>query len=69
MNQVECHPLLNQGKLLAFCHENKIHLTAYSPLGSNGKDVDNLFRNLKLLENEKLIKMAEKYKHNSVEGC
>jgi diketogulonate reductase-like aldo/keto reductase len=31
-NQVELHPYLYQDELLAFCHENNIVLTAYSPL-------------------------------------
>ena len=39
MNQVECHPYFQQEDLFAFCKENEIHLTAYSPLGSFGRPV------------------------------
>ncbi|KAK2575283.1 hypothetical protein KPH14_008135 [Odynerus spinipes] len=34
MNQVECHPSLNQKKLREFCAKRNIAITAYSPLGS-----------------------------------
>lgn len=37
LNQVELHPLLQQPDLLAFCAEQAIHVTAYSPLGSGDR--------------------------------
>merc|ERR1711892_180551 len=55
-NQVECHPFLNQAKLLAFCQERGVTLTAYSPLARPKPGVLGLF------DQPKLKAFGEKYK-------
>jgi len=42
VNQVEAHPLLPQDDLAAYCKEQNIHITAYSPLGNNSWGRENL---------------------------
>lgn len=50
LNQVECHPYLQQNELKEFCAKHNIYVEAWSPL-MNGKDV---------LQNDVIQKIAEK---------
>lgn len=60
MNQVECHPYLNQAKLLRYCQERGIALTAYSPLGSPGR-LDPRLQEPYLIEDPLVKLLAKKH--------
>ncbi|XP_014690478.3 aldo-keto reductase family 1 member C23 isoform X1 [Equus asinus] len=60
-NQVECHPYLNQSKLLDFCKSKDIVLVAYSALGTQREHwIDH--SSPVLLDDPVLCAMAKKYK-------
>lgn len=62
MNQVELHPFLQQHELMAFCQENGIHLTAYSPLGSGDRSEEMKAENEpSLLEDPVINEIAKKH--------
>lgn len=56
-NQVECHPNLNQRKLIDFSAKRNITITAYSPLGrphtSSGAKL--------AISDTKVLELAQKY--------
>ncbi|KAF5289444.1 hypothetical protein FQR65_LT11817 [Abscondita terminalis] len=59
MNQVECHPYMNQKPLIEFCKSKDIVVTGYSPLGSPGREEAST--QPKLLEDPKLAEIAKKH--------
>ncbi|CAG2102605.1 unnamed protein product, partial [Medioppia subpectinata] len=63
-NQVEVHPYLAQTKLKKFCEDRGITLTAYSPLGNPGSQVNTASDKDKLLKDPVVNRLATKYKKN-----
>lgn len=68
VNQVECHPYLQQTELLDFCNKNLIVMTAYSPLGSPDR-ADALKRKNepKLLEDKTISEIAARLNTTSAQ--
>lgn len=61
-NQVESHPYLAQKKLIEFCREKGIPMTAYSPLGNPGSAYNSNPDKRNILEDPLVTKLAKKYK-------
>lgn len=62
VNQVECHPYLQQKKLLEFCQSHGIHMTAYSPLGSASTDPN-------VLDDPVIKNIAKKHQCSPAQVC
>ncbi|XP_053574921.1 aldo-keto reductase family 1 member C1 isoform X2 [Bombina bombina] len=60
-NQVECHPYLNQNKLLEYCKSKDIVLTGYSVLGSHRHTLWVDQKSLVLLDDPVLANIAKQH--------
>lgn len=61
MNQVECHPNLNQKKLREFCAKRGIAITAYSPFGSPLRPWVKPSDQKVTMESPEILELAKKY--------
>lgn len=63
VNQIECHPYLQQRRLIDFCQRNRIDVTAYSPLGSPDRP-DRLKQDGEptLMREPTVLRLAEQYR-------
>jgi diketogulonate reductase-like aldo/keto reductase len=66
-NQIEVHPYLQEDKLVEFCQNNNILVTAYGIIGGGEKSTDPSVP--ALLENETLIRIGKKYNKTPAQVC
>lgn len=59
--QIEAHPNLNNKRLIKFCRERGISITAYSPLGSPARPWAKPGDPVLHLDDERLVNIAKKY--------
>jgi aldehyde reductase len=67
VNQIEVHPYMAQKKLIDFCRQREIQITAYAPLCSPTSTATTAEQKAKhdLLQDPVVKKIAEKYKKNT----
>ncbi|CAG9765107.1 unnamed protein product [Ceutorhynchus assimilis] len=67
INQIEVTPLLNQKKLIAFCKEKDIYVTAYSPFGSPARPWRKDGEPVLNLQDPRLVGIGKQYNKNGAQ--
>ncbi|GJQ72881.1 hypothetical protein Trydic_g1529 [Trypoxylus dichotomus] len=67
MNQIEVSPNINQKKLIKFCRDRGIEITAYSPFGSPGRAWAKPGDPVLHLTDPKLVAIGKKYNKTSAQ--
>ncbi|KAL5712838.1 3''-deamino-3''-oxonicotianamine reductase [Ranunculus cassubicifolius] len=65
VNQVEMHPYWQQRELRAFCADNNIHVSAYSPLGGKGA----FWGSNMILDSKEIERIAEANGKSTAQVC
>lgn len=67
MNQIEVNPNINQKRLIKFCKDRQIEITAYSPFGSPARPWAKPGDPVLSLDDPKLISVGKKYGKTSAQ--
>ena len=60
-NQVECHPFLNQDKVLAACRKHDVAMVAYSPVARGGAMGNDLLERIGAAHNKTAAQVSLRY--------
>lgn len=67
MQQIECHGYENMASMVKFCHEHKIQVTAYSPLGNPGRPAGLQKGQDVLMEDAVVLEVAKKHNKSAAQ--
>ena len=60
-DQVECHPFLDQSKVIAACHEHGLAVVAYSPIARGDARGNELLRRIGTAHNKSAVQICLRY--------
>jgi diketogulonate reductase-like aldo/keto reductase len=60
-NQIECHPFLDQSKVIAACKKQGMAVVAYSPIARGGAHGDKLLEHIGMVHNKSAAQVCLRY--------